>query len=125
MPLPQALAKFNRQVTNRVSGLVAGWAPGFGIVVHSGRRSGRVYHTPVNVFSHGADYRIALTYGRDSDWVKNVLAAGEFELETGGHTITLTDPVVRHDAAVSWAPLGVRQILNVISVDFYLEAHPA
>src|SRR5437879_2238381 len=106
MPLPRALARFNRRVTNRVSGVVAGRAPGFGIVVHGGRKSGRVYRTPVNVFAHDGGYRIALTYGQDADWVKNVLAAGEFELETGGRTVALADPVVRHDAAATWAPLG-------------------
>lgn len=123
MPLPRALARFNRQVTNRVSGVVAGRAPGFGIAVHRGRKSGRVYRTPVNVFARDGGYRIALTYGPDADWVKNVLAAGEFELETGGHTVALADPVVRHDGAAAWAPPVVRQVLNAISVEFYLEAH--
>jgi len=125
MPLPRALAGFNRRVTNRVAGLVAGRAPGFGIVVHTGRKSGRVYRTPVTIFAHDGGYRIALTYGRDADWVKNVVAAGEFELETGGRTLTLTDPAVRHDATAAWAPPGVRQALNTISAEFFLDAHPA
>jgi deazaflavin-dependent oxidoreductase (nitroreductase family) len=124
MPLPQALATFNRRVTNRIAGPVAGRAPGFGIVVHTGRRSGRVYRTPVTLFSHGGAYRIALTYGRDVDWLKNILAAGEFRIETGGHTVELTDPVVRHNPAASWAPVGVRQLLQAISAEYYVEARP-
>ncbi|MCX4092783.1 nitroreductase family deazaflavin-dependent oxidoreductase [Nocardia sp. alder85J] len=125
MPLPQGLAKFNRRVTNQIAGRVAGRLPGFGIVVHTGRKSGRVYRTPVNVFEHDGTYRIALTYGPGSDWVRNVLSAGRFELETAGHTVTLTDPSVEHDAAASWAPIGVRQVLGVVSAPDYLEAHQA
>ncbi len=124
MPLPKGLAKFNRVATNRVAGLVAGHMRGMAIVVHRGRRSGRTYRTPVSVFEHGDSYRIALTYGRDVDWLKNILAAGEFELEVGGHTVTVVEPVVHHSDGASWAPLGVRQWLNTISADLYVEAHP-
>jgi uncharacterized membrane protein len=44
------LAKINIAFTNRITGLFAGWMPGFGILTHVGRRSRRVYKTPVNVF---------------------------------------------------------------------------
>lgn len=40
-----------------------------------GRRSGKPYRTPVNVFSTGVDGKpgvaILLTYGPDRDWLKN------------------------------------------------------
>jgi hypothetical protein len=44
------LAKINIAFTNRITGLFAGWLPGFGILTHVGRKSGKVYRTPVNVF---------------------------------------------------------------------------
>ena len=44
------LAKINIVVANRITGLFAGWLPGFGILKHLGRKSGKVYRTPVNVF---------------------------------------------------------------------------
>jgi uncharacterized membrane protein required for colicin V production len=44
------LAKINIAFTNRITGLFAGWLPGFGIVTHVGRESGKVYRTPMNVF---------------------------------------------------------------------------
>ena len=47
---------------------------GLGVVVHRGRRTGRVYQTPVNVFATGDGYVLALTNGPDANWVKNVLA---------------------------------------------------
>ncbi|MGO9085926.1 MAG: hypothetical protein ACLQBK_11920 [Candidatus Sulfotelmatobacter sp.] len=44
------LAKINIAFTNRITGLFAGWLPGFGILTHVGRKSGKVYRTPINVF---------------------------------------------------------------------------
>ena len=74
------LAAFNLAVTNRISSRFAPRLPGFGIVTHVGRKSGRVYRTPVNVFRAPNGFLIALTYGRESEWVRNVLAAGGCEL---------------------------------------------
>ena len=76
MPLPRAVARFNRHVTNRILGPFAYVLPLFGVVVHRGRRSRRLYRTPVNVFRRPGGVVIALTYGPESDWVRNVLAAG-------------------------------------------------
>jgi deazaflavin-dependent oxidoreductase (nitroreductase family) len=71
--------------------------PGFGVVVHRGRKSGRRFQTPVNVFETSGGYVIALTYGADSDWVKNVLAAGGCELITRGRCRQLTSPEIVRD----------------------------
>ncbi|WP_067709551.1 nitroreductase family deazaflavin-dependent oxidoreductase [Nocardia yamanashiensis] len=125
MPFPQALARINKRVTNPVLGVAARVLPGFGIVIHTGRKSGKVYRVPVAVFARDGGYRIALTYGRDVDWVKNIRAAGKFEFETRGKTITLTDPVVGQDAAVSWAPPLVRQFLVALKVEYYVQARKA
>src|SRR5438552_12974106 len=62
------LAAFNLAVTNRISSRFAPRLPGFGIVTHVGRRSGRVYRTPVNVVRAPNGFLIALTYGRASEW---------------------------------------------------------
>src|ERR1022692_2288958 len=76
------VAAFNLAVTNRITSRFAARLPGFGILAHVGRKSSRVYRTPVNVFRAPEGFLIALTYGRDSEWVKNVLAAGGCQLET-------------------------------------------
>jgi deazaflavin-dependent oxidoreductase (nitroreductase family) len=76
MPAPRSIARFNRRFTNKLTLKVAGYLPGFAIVSHVGRKSGRTYRTPVNAFRTDDGYIIALTYGSESDWVKNVLAAG-------------------------------------------------
>jgi len=49
--LPQWLARFNRYFTNPIQRMWAGWVPGMGIIEHVGRRSGKQYRTPVNVFT--------------------------------------------------------------------------
>ncbi|HEU0026743.1 MAG TPA: nitroreductase family deazaflavin-dependent oxidoreductase [Ktedonobacterales bacterium] len=120
MPLSQGVARFNRRVLNRLTRLFAGWAPGFAIVVHSGRRSGRVYRTPVNVFRDGDDYLIALTYGAETDWVRNVLAGGSCELLTRGRSISLARPRLITDADRRWAPQPVRLVLGLIGATQYL-----
>jgi deazaflavin-dependent oxidoreductase (nitroreductase family) len=122
MPLPKGLARFNIKVTNRITGPFASRLPGFAIVHHVGRRSGTPRTTPVNLFRDGGDYVIALTYGADSQWVKNVLAAGEFDVVTRGKRVTLTAPrIVRH----AHVPAPVRAILNALDVDDYVIARPS
>jgi deazaflavin-dependent oxidoreductase (nitroreductase family) len=121
MPLPERLARFNRVVTNRIARHVAGRLPGFAIVEHVGRRSGRTHRTPVNIFRAADDrYAIALTYGRDAQWVRNTLAAGGAEVLTRGRRIRLVEPVIVHDAQRALVPAGVRSILGVIRVNDFM-----
>jgi deazaflavin-dependent oxidoreductase (nitroreductase family) len=97
MPLPRSVARLNRYLTNRLLGPLAPYLPGFGVVVHRGRKTHREYRTPVNVFRDNGTYVIALTYGPHSDWVRNVIAAGGCTLKTRGHTVRLTRPTLFHD----------------------------
>jgi deazaflavin-dependent oxidoreductase (nitroreductase family) len=120
MPLPKRLARFNLRVTNRVLGPLAERLPGFGIVIHVGRRSGVVHRTPVNLFRRGDRYVIALTYGADSQWVRNVLAAGGFDMEIRGRRVHLTAPEIVHDEAARLVPAAVRPVLRAASVSDFL-----
>ena len=122
MPLPKRLARFNIKVTNRITGPFAQRLPGFAVVHHVGRKSGVERTTPVNMFRNGGEYVIALTYGRDSQWVKNVLAAGRFEVETRGRRLALERPEVVQGARV---PRPVRAILRALDVDDYVVARPS
>ena len=97
MPIPARVAQWNKVGLNRVVRHVAPWAPGLGLIVHRGRTSGRTYQTPVNVFPTATGYLVALTYGAaNTDWVKNVLAAGGCELRTRGRTLPMDAPRVAH-----------------------------
>jgi deazaflavin-dependent oxidoreductase (nitroreductase family) len=120
MPLPKGLARFNLRVTNRVLGPLAERLPGFGIVLHTGRRSGRGYRTPVNIFRRGDRYVIALTYGADSQWVRNVLAAGAVDVEIRGRRVHLTAPHIVHDERRRLVPAPVRVPLRAANVSDFL-----
>jgi deazaflavin-dependent oxidoreductase (nitroreductase family) len=109
-------------VTNRLTGRIARYLPMFGVLVHTGRRTHRVYRTPVNVFDSDDDhYVIALTYGPDVEWLKNLQASGGGEIETLGQTWKLTQPRVFRDERRTAMPLPVRLILAVIRVNEFVE----
>ena len=115
------LAKINIAFTNRITGLFAGWLPGFGILTHVGRKSGKVYRTPVNVFRASNNFIIALTYSSQSEWVKNVLAAGGCGLRTRGKKYQLSAPRVVRDTTRRRFPFPVRTVLRVVGADEYIE----
>ena len=115
MPLPRSLAKFNRRYTNKMSRHIAGWLPGFGIVIHSGRRSGRTYETPVNVFHSKGGFVFALTYGR-ADWVQNVMAAGSAQLRSRRKVHEIVNPTIVAAPRHPDLPLVPRTILTWIDV---------
>ena len=122
MPAGRAVAKFNKVVTNKTIGLLGPWMPGFGVVIHQGRKSGRSYRTPVNLFRRGDKYLFALTYGSQADWVQNVLAAGNFDVVTQRHTYRLTDPELFIDEQRSQMPGLVRLILKQANVTEFIAA---
>jgi deazaflavin-dependent oxidoreductase (nitroreductase family) len=120
MPLPRAVARFNRHGTNRLFGPLAPHLPLFGVVRHTGRKSRLPRRTPVNVFARPGGCAIALTYGPDAEWVRNVLAAGGCVLETRGRAVPLTNPRVVQDPRRGLVPPPVRLILALIGVDDFL-----
>ena len=114
MQLPQWLARFNRHFTNPIQRMWAGWTPAFGILEHVGRKSGKAYRTPLNVFSTDDGVAILRTYGPERDWLKNITAAGGARMRRHGKAIELTDPQVmpKAEAAPSvkglWRPIFAR-----------------
>lgn len=121
MAVRRRIARLNRVGLNRLTRHLAPWLPGFGVVVHRGRRSGREYRTPVNVFGCDGTIRIALTYGADSDWVKNVLAAGGGRLLTRGRALELYAPKLAHDPSRTCIRPGQRAILRILGVRDFLD----
>lgn len=125
MPLSRMVARFNRSGLNHITRRIAPYVPGFGVVVHRGRKSGKAYRTPVNAFAKPGGYLFALTYGKDADWVRNVLAAGQCDLLTRGHLVHLTAPTMVHDPDRRQVPAAVRTILGAIEVDDFLQMSTA
>lgn len=61
-------------------------------VRHVGRRSGRQYVTPVGARRAGDTFVIPLTFGNQSDWSRNIRAAGGGSLRLDGADYQLTQP---------------------------------
>jgi deazaflavin-dependent oxidoreductase (nitroreductase family) len=121
MPLPHAVARFNRVATNRILGPLAFVARPFAIVVHRGRRSGREHKTPVWAFRFERGIVIALTYGSRSEWVRNVLAEGGATLIAREGSRDLARPRIVHgDDGLRAMPAFMRPALRVLNVDDYL-----
>ena len=107
--------RFRHGVTRYVDPVLrplADTLPGFGVVSHRGRKSGRTYETPVNVFRHEDRYLFFLTYGSDVHWVKNILAAGGCTLRTRGRDVRLVEPELVADPELRLAPPFVRFVEN-------------
>ena len=98
MRLPRALARFNKVVTNRVQSRWAGRLQPWIILVHVGRSSGRTYRTPLFAWRRGDLLMIGILYGKQSSWVRNVLAAGGADVIRAGRHYRLRDPRVENPA---------------------------
>jgi deazaflavin-dependent oxidoreductase (nitroreductase family) len=121
VPLPTSITRFNRSVTNRVMKPFARHAPKFGVVIAYGRKSGTRYETPVNVFAANGGVLIALSYGDDVDWLKNVLAAGECEVVRSGSAEPFESPiVVGADEALAFVPSVFHPVFRGLGISKFL-----
>ena len=99
-------------------------------IQHVGRRSGKVYVTPATAHIHGDVILIALTFGNQSDWVRNVRAAEGATIGINGRTYHATSPqfLSRQEAGpllkatfralqrAGMRMLGVRQFMRLHAV---------
>ena len=128
VPFAKRIAAFNHRVTNPILDPIVWFLPGFGRIEHVGRRTGRRHVAPMMGFPSPDGRRVtfALTYGPDTNWVRNVLAAGRFSYRTRtGGEMELLDPVVRRDPTRAAMPRLVRPFLGLLAVDEFLEARVA
>ncbi len=94
-----------------------------GVVYHHGRTSGRHFQTPVTPIPTDDGFIIGLPYGRETQWLKNVLAAGQATVRYDGEMVRVADPrvVEASELRQTFAPLervmqqvfGVREFLVV------------
>ena len=75
--LPDRIRTFNKHVTNRILRGFTNFSHGpFAIIHHIGRRSGKPYETVIWVWQMREGFVIALTYGEEVDWYRNMKATG-------------------------------------------------
>src|SRR2546425_5723957 len=82
---------FNRPVT-----LLAGsrFLPFWSVVRHRGRRSGRLFATPVAARRTAEGFAIPLAFGENADWCRNLLAAGGGVIRWSGREYAVTEPLI-------------------------------
>lgn len=118
MHLPRTLARINRRIVNPIQLRYAGVIPGHGIVEHPGRRSARAYRTPVLVFRTADGFSMIVGYGLQSDWVRNLIAAGGGGLQHRREHYRLTRPtLLRGDDAYRALPALARTFARLVGVE--------
>ncbi|HEX6123649.1 MAG TPA: hypothetical protein VFY89_10835 [Ktedonobacterales bacterium] len=87
--------QFNKRALNpMVLALTKRLSGGYAIIQHTGRRSGKRYATPVVGIPTAEGFAIPLPYGADTDWCRNVLAAGGCAIQWKGETYQVSEPQV-------------------------------
>ena len=93
MQISRRAVAFNNAINNPIQRQYAWLIPPWTVIVHRGRKSGRIHRTPVLAFRSGRTLSAAILYGERSDWVQNVLAGGG-RVVRGGRTYPLLSPRV-------------------------------
>jgi deazaflavin-dependent oxidoreductase (nitroreductase family) len=93
MRFPPLVERLQIKYFNPLIRPLARFLPTFAIVKHRGRTSGKEYETVVNAFRKGNVLAIGLAHGK-TNWVKNVLAAGEADVHLFRRDVHITNPRV-------------------------------
>jgi deazaflavin-dependent oxidoreductase (nitroreductase family) len=117
------IRQFNRAILNpimlRLASRRASTYPA--VVRHVGRRTGRPYRTPVVAQPVPGGFLIPLPYGSDTDWCRNVRAAGHFSIERGGQTYVVENPtLIEADKALPLAPERSRRVWRRLRIRQFL-----
>lgn len=117
MPFPRRMTRLNRAIINPVVTQMAGRFGPLAIVVHHGRTSGKEYRTPALAFPAEDGFIIALFYGRNTDWERNVMDHNGGMLIYHNNRHPLTNPrLIGSDEANRWLPAPIRLGLPLIGV---------
>jgi deazaflavin-dependent oxidoreductase (nitroreductase family) len=93
MLVPPALESFQIKYINPLMTPISKKLPGMSVITHTGRTSGKRYETPVTSYRKGNTLAIGLIHGK-TNWVKNVLAAGQADIRVSGNDLHLVNPRV-------------------------------
>src|SRR5215831_20310942 len=100
-PAPRSAFLGLTHVFNKLVLPLAGtrWMPLYGVLVHRGRRSGKMFRTPVVVRPTSDGFIVPMPWGQGTDWYRNVRAAGECVVRWKGRDYPLVQPEVIDDPA--------------------------
>ena len=124
--LVRALARLFNPLVLLAAG--RGWMPVVGVVHHRGRRTGRLYSTPLGMRELGGRYYVPRTFGDRAAWHLNLLAAGTVEATYRGRRTRLVPAGAADLAAARDAfPAYERLLFALLGIDDFevLQAEPA
>ena len=111
MATPPATVKRFNAVALRLAG--HRFNPLWSVLRHRGRRSGRWYSVPITAIPAGSAFLIPLPWGRGTDWVRNVLAAGGCSIRWKGTDYECTQPTFVDQSVAQAVAAGLtRRILE-------------
>ncbi len=116
------MRSFNKYVLNRLTRRFARFSRGpIAVIHHVGRRSGKPYETPVLAEPVPGGFVLALTYGPDVDWYRNIMAAGRCRIQWHGNEYAI-DKIVSMDkqAALPAFPQPFRLMLGVLGTPHFV-----
>jgi len=113
---------------NPLTLLVAGrrWMPIVGVLIHRGRRTGRLYRTPLGMRSLGGSFVMPLTFSEEAAWYLNVRASGWCVVRYKGREHTLVAPeVIDYSAAAPAFPRYELLQFRLLGINEYLRMRQA
>jgi deazaflavin-dependent oxidoreductase (nitroreductase family) len=117
--LLNAIRRVNRAVSNPRQMRSAGTPGAYASVIrHTGRTSGRPYANPVGAVATDDGFVIVLVYGRNTDWLRNVLASGSATIVHEGHAYRVEQPeVISMEAAAGYLSANDRRNHRLFGID--------
>ena len=121
-----AYAEYAPAAEDRLAPKPAG-TPGANVSVirHRGRTSGRAYETPVGVVATDDGFLIAMPYGLQANWLRNLLASGSAAIVHEGLTHAVDQPeIVPMREVATRFPASDQLGFRVLRVDQCLRVRP-
>ena len=126
LPAPPRFGGILWRLARRTSGLampLAGtrWFPPFGLIHHRGRRTGIERTTPVAVRRVAGGFVVALAFGAQVDWHRNLQAAGGGRIRWRGRDYPIGAPeaIDAETALATFHPVQ-RAFLRLGRIDGYI-----
>lgn len=118
------IARATAPITVRLAG--SGVIPLWAVVRHRGRRSGKLYQTPIAIRPTAHGFVLPLPWGEGTDWCRNLRAAGGGVVHWRGADHAFDTPeVIDIEAALpAFSPL-LRPIVRLVGIKKFLRVRRA
>ena len=91
--------------------------PFYGVLEHRGRRSGRLYRTPVVVRPTRDGFVVPTPWGDRTDWYRNIRASGTCVVRWKGRDYRMADPeLVERSAAEAAFARPLRPLVRLFGI---------